>query len=55
MTLSDRQRAFEQLRASDYLIWLVDIDNGGLTQDDLDFLASLHFQTKVLVVFTKPI
>lgn len=53
MTLSDRQRAFEQLRASDYLIWLVDIDNGGLTQDDLDFLASLHFQTKVLVVFTK--
>ena len=53
MTLSDRQRAFEQLRASDYLIWLVDIDNGGLNQDDLDFLASLHFQTKVLVVFTK--
>lgn len=53
MTLSDRQRAFEQLRASDYLIWLVDIDNGGLNEDDLDFLASLHFQTKILVVFTK--
>ena len=31
----------------------MDIDNGGLNQDDLDFLASLHFQTKILVVFTK--
>ena len=52
MTLSDRQRAFDQLRISDYLIWLVDIDNGGLNKD-LDFLESLHIKTKVLIVFTK--
>ena len=53
MTLSDRQRAFEQLRVSDYLIWLVDIDNGGLNQDDLTFLESLHIKTNILIVFTK--
>ena len=53
MTLSDRQRAFDQLRISDYLIWLVDIDNGGLNKDDIDFLESLHIKTKVLIVFTK--
>ena len=33
LVISDRQKAYEQLKASDYLIWLVDIENGGLTEE----------------------
>lgn len=53
MSVSDRQRAFEQLKTTDYLIWLVDIDNGALTQDDIDFIDSLGIQTEILIVFNK--
>lgn len=53
LTLSDRERAFEQLRASDYLIWLVDIEKGGLTLEDITFIESLRVKTPILIVFTK--
>lgn len=53
LTLTDRQRAFEQLRASDYLIWLADIEGGGLTQEDISFIETLRVKTPVLIVFTK--
>lgn len=53
MTISDRQKAFDQLRVSDYLIWLVDIENGGLTQDDISFIETLRIKTPILIVFTK--
>ncbi len=53
LALSDRQRAFDQLRASDHLIWLVDIGNGVLTQADISFLESLRVKTPILIVFTK--
>lgn len=53
MIISDRQRAFEQLSISDYLIWLIDIDNGAITQDDLDFIKTLKIKTPILIVFTK--
>lgn len=53
LVISDRQKAYEQLRASDYLIWLVDIENGGLTKDDVEFMESLHMKTPILIVFTK--
>ena len=53
LVISDRQKAYEQLRASDYLIWLVDIENGGLTKDDVEFMESLHMKSPILVVFTK--
>lgn len=52
-SFSDRQKAFDQLSISDYLIWLVDIENGGLTQDDIFFMESLHIKTPILIVFTK--
>lgn len=50
---SDRTRAFNQLRITDYLIWLVDIQNGELTADDIDFIDSLNIQTPILIVFNK--
>lgn len=53
LVISDRQKAYEQLKASDYLIWLVDIENGGLTEDDIEFMESLHMKTPILIVFTK--
>ena len=53
MVISDRQRAYDQLRATDYLIWLIDIDNGVITEDDIQFIEDLHIRTPILIVFTK--
>lgn len=50
---SDKKLAFEQLKTTDYLIWLVDLDNGGITENDLCFLRELNIETPVLIVFTK--
>ena len=51
--VSDRERAFEQLSISDYLIWLIDIDGGAITEDDIVFIESLKIKTPILIVFTK--
>lgn len=51
--LSDKQKALEQLRLADRLIWLVDIDNGTFTKDDLEFLSLLNNEEKILVVLNK--
>lgn len=51
--VSDREKAFEQLSVSDYLIWLVDIDSGTITEDDIQFIESLRIKTRILIVFTK--
>lgn len=53
LILSDREKAYKQLSASDYLIWLVDIENGALTKDDVDFMETLKMKTPILIVFTK--
>ncbi len=51
--ISDRERAYSQISASDYLIWLVDIESGAIMEDDIQFMESLHLKTPVLIVFTK--
>lgn len=51
--ISDREKAFEQLSISDYLIWLIDIDSGAITEDDIQFIESLRIKTPILIVFTK--
>lgn len=53
MIISDRQKAYDQLSVSDYLIWLIDIDSGAITEDDIQFIESLRINTPVLIVFTK--
>lgn len=50
---SDRTRAFNQLKITDYLIWLIDIHNGEITVDDIEFIDSLNIQTPILIVFNK--
>lgn len=52
LTITDKQKAFEQLRASDFLIWLANIEGGGLTNEDMLFLKSLRVKTPILIVFT---
>lgn len=50
---SDAEIAREQLKSADYLIWLVDSNQGTVTQRDLDFMHSLNVKNDILVVFTK--
>lgn len=49
----DENIARNHLRAADYLIWLVDSQNGTVPQQDIDFLQSLELDQPVLVVMSK--
>lgn len=50
---SDQERAYTQLRSIDYLIWLLDVENGTLSEDDIGFIRRLKLKTKVLIVINK--
>ncbi|HCM0730568.1 TPA: dynamin family protein [Vibrio parahaemolyticus] len=49
----DENIARQHLRVADYLIWLVDSQNGTVPQQDIDFLQSLELDQPVLVVMSK--
>lgn len=51
--LADNSIAEKQLKAADYLLWLINIDNGTIPESDIDFLHRLKLQTPVLFVFTR--
>ncbi len=51
--VSDEHKAFIQLRGVDRLIWLVDIENGVIQQDDIEFIQSLNATEPILIVFNK--
>lgn len=50
---SDAEKAFSQLKAADFLIWLVDMENGVIQQPDIEFMRSLKTQNPILVIFNK--
>lgn len=50
---ADRIKAHDQLKVADFLIWLVDIDNGELQQDDIDFISKINIETPILIVMNK--
>ena len=50
---SDSVKAYSQLRSTDYLIWLIDVENGTLTEDDIRFIKRLDLKTKTLIVINK--
>lgn len=50
---SDSVKAYSQLRSIDYLIWLIDVENGTLTEDDIHFIKRLDLKTKILIVINK--
>lgn len=52
-TVSDEIKAFEQLKTVDFLIWLVDIENGVLQEKDIEFIRSLNIEKPILIVFNK--
>ena len=51
--LSDRNISIEQLKIVDYIIWLIDMDNGTIQADDIDFLRKIDNQNPILIVFNK--
>jgi GTPase Era involved in 16S rRNA processing len=50
---TDRQIAKQQLRMADYLIWLVDIDNGTIKEEDLKFISDVNFIKPILIIFNQ--
>lgn len=51
--ISDANKAYEQLKNVDYLIWLVDIENGELSETDISFIKKLNIEIPILVVANK--
>jgi len=50
---TDENIAREHLRTADYLIWLIDIQNGTIPEEDIQFIRSLDYEGKTLFVFNK--
>lgn len=50
---ADGEIARAELKLCDFLIWLVDIENGVIMNDDLKFLRKLNIATPILVILTK--
>lgn len=51
--LTDENKAYAQLRGVDYLIWLMDIENGVLSETDISFITKLGLETPILIVVNK--
>lgn len=51
--ITDNEKALMQLKSVDYLIWLIDVENGVIKQADIDFIESLNMKNPVLIVFNK--
>ena len=50
---TDREIARQQLRASDFIIWLVDGEKGVMDENDIKFLSTLNIDTEILIIITK--
>lgn len=49
----DEHIAREQIKTADFLIWLVDIDNGTIKNEDFKFINSLEFSKPILIIFNR--
>lgn len=52
-SLTDQILAEEQLKSVDYLIWVIDINNGTITQSDADFIRRVEQGKKILLILNK--
>lgn len=50
---SDKLKAFKQLQKVDYLIWMVDIENGVISEHDIEFIQQLQIDIPILIVANK--
>jgi tRNA U34 5-carboxymethylaminomethyl modifying GTPase MnmE/TrmE len=51
--ISDAEKAMEELKGVDYLIWLIDAEKGSVTENDLQFIRSLELHNPPLIVYNK--
>lgn len=51
--LTDEIIALEQLRISDYIIWLIDIEKGTISGTDIEFLKKINSKNKIFFVINK--
>ena len=51
--LTDANKAYQQLRGTDYLIWLMDIENGVLINPDIEFIRKLDLGSEILIIVNK--
>lgn len=49
----DYSKAQSQLKSADFIIWLIDIENGTIPQSDLNFLLAVAPENPVLIIFNK--
>lgn len=50
---TDKRVARDHLRNCDFIIWLVEIGQGAIRKEDLDFLKDLNIKNPCLVIFNK--
>lgn len=53
ISLSDANKAYLQLSGVDYLIWLIDIENGEISTSDIAFIKKLNLYSPILFVLNK--
>ena len=53
INLSDANKAYLQLSEVDFLIWLIDIENGEISTSDLEFIKKLKLHSPILFVLNK--
>lgn len=51
--ITDENKAYTQLRNVDYLIWLIDIENGIISEPDIAFISKIGIETPILIVVNK--
>ncbi len=50
---TDESIAHSHLRTADFLVWLIDIQNGTIPRADMDFIENMDYQRPILFVFNK--
>ena len=50
---TDEEIAKNHLAIVDYLIWVIDIEQGTVPRNDINFLTSMEFEKPILIIFNK--
>lgn len=53
VSVSDIEQAREQLKSSDFIIWVINIEKGTIDNTDIDFIQSLDYKKKIIFVFNQ--
>ena len=50
---TDKEKAYEQLKKVNYLIWIVDQNSGDINETDINFIRQLKVVNKILIILNK--